>query len=251
MDAFLAALPKLLFCSLSALPIALGLFIAVHHLSAGARPAYLKHLTASLTAGAVALALLWSSLFGDSLSKSSTAALIFAVAPFYAGAAYGLVYGIAALIFRKAAPLQPIPSLARAALLLPMLVLAVLMAGLVKTSAQDNETTIAERSANPATLRRLLAQAQSGELDKFAIALHLAQNPDAPADVLATLARFEHAAVRAHVAHNPATPPAVVASLRDDCASFVRKAVVARLGPDTAAGATSMPTGECALARWR
>jgi len=251
MDAVLVALPKLLFCSLSALPLAIGLIAAIRHLRKGSRSGYFVNLAASVAAGAVTLGLLWSSLFGDSLSKSSTAALILAIAPVYAAVAQALIYAIGVLIFKKSSSRQTIPFLARSALLIPLLMLAVLMFGVVKISVQGNEAEIAERSANLTTLHQLYEQSRTGEVDTFAVPMHLAQNPDAPPDILSALAQHDHPVIRAHVASNRNTPLPVVTALRYDCAAFVRKIVVQRLGPDTSGKTPTAPTGKCALARWR
>ncbi|HEU4777920.1 MAG TPA: hypothetical protein VFS95_13955 [Telluria sp.] len=251
MDAVLVALPKLLFCSISALPLLIGVIAARRHLRAGAGTAYFLHLFAAVAGGAVALALLWSSLFGDNLSKSSTAALILAIAPVYAAAAQGLVFAIGTVIIKKSSTPRAIGPIARAALLIPALMLAVLMFGLVNIAFEGNESEIAERSANLTTLRELYGKSRSGELDAFSIPLHLAQNPAAPADILNALASHDHPTVRANVASNRNTPLPVVAALRYDCAGFVRKVVAQRLGPDTSGQPAPAPTGHCALARWR
>lgn len=251
MDAILVALPKLLFCSLSALPLIIGIIAALRHLRAGSRAYYFLHLAAGLAGGALALALLWSSLFGDNLSKSSTAALILAIVPMYAAAAQVLIFGIGSVILKKPSTQRSIGAVARAALLVPLLVLAVLMFGLVKISFEDNESEIAERSSDLTTLRQLYEKSRTGELDPFSIALHLAQNPHAPPDILSALANNEHATVRANVADNRNTPLPVVAGLRYDCASYVRKVVVQRLGPATSGQPAPAPTGHCVPARPR
>ena len=251
MDAVFVALPELLFSSISALPLALGTIAAVRHLRAGSRSAYFRHLAASMAAGAVALALLWSSLFGDNLSKSSTAGLIFAVAPIYAALAQGVVYGLAAALFKKSTAPKAISPAARVALLVPLLMLAVLMFGLVKSTAHGNDSALAERASDPETLQRLFEKSRTGEADAFGVPLFLAQNSDTPPGILRELARHDHPAVRAQVARNPSSPEQVVAALRYDCASFVRKIVVERLGPDNALQPAPAPTGECAQERWR
>jgi hypothetical protein len=255
MDAVLVALPKLLFSSFSALPLALGMFAALRHLRAGSRFRYVQHLLASVAAGAAALALLWSSLYGDSLSHSSTAALIFAVAPFYAalaqGIVYGIVFGIAALIRKRLAAPDRIGFVATLPMLAPLLILAVFMFGIVSTAFEGNDAGIAQRSSDPATLHRLYDQSRSGEADAFSVPFSLAQNPNAPPDLLRELAKHEHPAVRAHVADNARTTLAVVSGLRYDCASFVRKVVVQRLGPDTGPAPATAASGRCALDRWR
>src|SRR3954470_980802 len=108
MDTALVVLPKLLFCSIVALPLLIGIIAAFRHLRAGSRAAYFLHVFAAVIGGAVVLALLWSSLFGDSLSKSTTAALILAIAPIYAAAAQGLVFAVGTVIFKKSSKAQAI-----------------------------------------------------------------------------------------------------------------------------------------------
>jgi hypothetical protein len=251
MDVFFISLPAFLFCALSALPLAVGMFLAFRHWRAGKLSAYLGHLIAGSVAGCVALGLLWSSLFGDSLSKSSTAGLIFAIAPFYAVIAQGIVFGLAKAVSRKSTGAAPISAVALGAMLLPLAVFAVLMVGLIKTTINGNDSAVAQRASNPATLQRLLEKSQHGEADAFAVPLYLAQNPNTPPGMLTELARHDHPAVRGHVANHPQTPQAVLAALRNDCASFVRKAAVQRVGPNAAPLAEAERTGTCALERWR
>jgi hypothetical protein len=212
---------------------------------AGRRQAYLHHLVASIAGGTVALALLWSSLFGDALSGSSTAALIFAVVPFYAAAAQASVYGAFRLMAGPATKPGVVSLLGRSALLVPFALFAVLMFGLFQTSFDGNESKLAQHSSEPKTLERLFEQSRTGQADAFGVPLFIAQNPDAPGALLGKIAGHEHPAVRAHVARNPATPRAVVAALRNDCAAFVRKIAVERLGPDDAVQGDAARSGIC------
>lgn len=245
MEAFLIALPGLLFSLIITLPLALGTFAVVRHLRAGARSKYLQNLAGSIAAGAVMLPMLWSSLFGDSLSKSSTAALILAVAPMYGAVAQAIAYFVTAAILRKSPPRQPVSFLARVPMLVPLAMLAVMLSGLVKISMDGNDSDVAEKASNPHTLQQLLDKSRTGQADEFAIPFNLAQNPNAPAGMLTELAMSEHATVRAHVARNPNTPPPVVETLRYDCANFVRKIVVDRLGPRDAIEPPPARTGFC------
>jgi hypothetical protein len=245
MEAFLIALPGLLFSLIITLPLALGTFAVVRHLRAGSRSKYLQNLAGSIAAGAVMLLLLWSSLFGDSLSKSSTAALILAIAPMYGAVAQGIAYFATMAILRKSPAQQPVSFLARVPMLVPVLMLAVLVAGLVKISMDGNDSDVAQKASNPQTLQLLLEKSRTGQADDFAIPFNLAQNPNAPAGMLTELATSEHATIRAHVASNPNTPDPVVETLRYDCASFVRKEVVARLGPKNAIEPPPALTGFC------
>jgi hypothetical protein len=251
MDALIVALPQLLFGSLSALPLAIGIIAAIRQLREGSRAGFVQHLCASTAGGAVALALLWSSLFGDSLSKSSTAGLIFAVAPVYAAVAQGVVHAILGWLFKKAASPRTVSPFAWPALLLPLLMLAVLMFGLVKTSTQGNESGIAQRSSDQATLQRLLEQSRTGAVDAFAVPFNLAQNHNASPEMLVELAKHDNPSVRGQVARNPRTPQATVVALRNDCAKFVRNIAEERLGPNVAAEPASERSGVCVDERLR
>lgn len=244
MDSLLIALPGFLFSSISALPLGLGVLAAVRHKRASARAAYLRNLNASIAAGAVILLLLWGSLFGDDLSSSSTAGQIFLFAPIYAAAAQGIVYGISTAAIGKSAAPETISLSSRRAILVPLSMLIVLMAGLLKTSVEGNELAVAERASNPETLQRLFEQSLTGEADSFGVPLFLAQNPNTPPEILAKLSKHAHPSVRVHVAQHPMTPIDIVSSMGNDCASFVRKAVENRLGPNKAL----QPTPKCGAA---
>jgi len=244
MDNFLIALPGLLLSSISVLPLGLGLIATVRHLRAGSRTAYLRNINGSIAAGAVILLLLWGPLFGEDLSSSSTAGLIFLFTPIYAAVAQGIVYGItAAAIGKEVAPGTISPS-SRRALLVPLSMLVVLMIGILKTSVEGNDLAVAERSSNPDTLQRLFEQSRTGEADSFGVPLFLAQNPNTPPEILVELAKHPHPAVRVQVAQHPKTPKEIVYSLRNDCAPFVREAVEKRLGPNKAL----QPTPKCGAA---
>jgi hypothetical protein len=249
MDSLLIALPGLLLSLISALPLGLGTLAALRHLRSGARSAYLRNLSGSIAAGLVVLALLWGSLFGDDLSSSSTAGLVFLFAPIYAAAAQGIVYGIGASVIKQSTIPEAISLPARRALLVPVLMLAVLLFGLVKISVGGNDLAVAERASNPDTLHRLFEESRTGKADSFGVPLFLAQNRKTPSDILVELAKHEHPAVRAQVAQNPQTPEEVVESLRNDCASFVREFVEKRLGPNKALQPTQPPSGGCAAER--
>jgi hypothetical protein len=251
MDAVFYVLPQLLFSALSALPLVLGMIAAVRHLRAGSRSAYLQNLFASIAGGTVALALLWSSLFGDSLSKSSTAGLIFAVAPVYAGVAQGIVHAVAGAFLKRLRSPVAISSFARVPLLFPLGLLAVLMFGIVNTLSYETDSDVARRTSDPKALRRFYEQSRSGQMDAFRVPLTLAHNPVTPVDILIELAKHEHPAVRLEVARNPRTPQEVVAALRDDCSSYVRAMGVERLGPSSAPLPADQRSGGCAYEKWR
>lgn len=243
MEAFLIALPGFLFSSISALPLALGTLAAGRHLRAGTRLAYLRNLNGSIAAGGVALLLLWGSLFGDDLSSSSTAALIFLFVPIYAAAAQGIVYCITTVAVRNSAPTEDLSPTTRRAFLLPLAMLGILMFGLITNSMGSNDMTVAERSSDPTTLRGLFDDSRSGKADPFSVPLFLTQNPNTPTDILVELAKHGHPAIRAQVVQHVNTPEQVVEGMRNDCAGVIRRLVEERLGPNKALQArTRLPT---------
>lgn len=184
----------------------------------------------------MALGLLWGSLFGTDLSKSSTAGLIFLFVPIYSGIALAGGYGLGALAYRRLIDLAgtaeqkvSISPSTRRFVLVPVAMLGVLMFGIVKYSVQHNDMAVAERASSPETLHWVYDKVQRGEADPFSIPLFLAQNPNAPADILEKLSRHDHPSVRIFVATNRNTDLGVVASLKNDCSDHIRKAVEERL----------------------
>lgn len=226
----LVMIPGFLFTSILALPLGLGLFFAVSHLRRGARIKYLRNLYGSIAAGIVAFLLLSGSLFGDDLSSSSTAALIFLFAPIYSALAFGTVYGVSTLLLGKPETSESIPSVERIFLSIPITILLVLIVGILKISIQGNDRTIAYESSNPDILVQMYNKSLHGEADSFSIPLGLTQNPNTPPEVLRQLSLHEHRAIRTHVAQHKATPIDVLSSLQNDNALCVRKVVKKRLG---------------------
>jgi hypothetical protein len=248
-------LPGLLLMSASAAPLAIGTLAAVFHLRKRNVGPYLRSLWASTGAGFVALGLLSGSLFGTDLSKSSTAGLIFLFVPIYAGIALGIGYGLGALAHRRAVKLAgavdqdvTIPSGARRFVWVPVAMLGVLMFGIIKHSVQHNDMAVAERASDPDTLHWVYAKMERGEADPFSIPLFLAQNPNAPADLLAKMSEHDHPSVRVFVATNRNTDLTVVASLKNDCSDYVRKAVEERLKLPSGSNSALQPTPKCGAA---
>lgn len=244
MDYFLAGLQKFLLLSVSVLPLGLGTLAAVRHLRARAEKLFLCNLAAGIAAGAVTLVLLWGSLFGDDLSSSSTASLAFLFAPIYAAVAQGIVYSMARVVFRNRPATGEVSAPLRQALLLPVLMLLVLLLGVLKISTQNNDLSVAERSANPETLYRLLDESRSGQADAFGVPLMLAQNLNAPPEILAELAKHKDTAIRAQVAQNPQTPWDVLRCMRFDSSSMVRELASKRLAASQAAQQTQQPESD-------
>lgn len=238
MDVFLIALQKFALLSISGLPLGLGTLAAVRHLRAGAWKAYLCNLAASIAAGTVTLFLLWGSFFGDDLSSSSTASVVFVIAPIYAAVAQGIVYSIAKVVLRNRPMAEAISQPVRKALLLPVFMLVVLLFGLLKISTENNDLSVAGRATNPQTLHRLLDDSRTGKADSFGVPLMLAQNPNAPPEILVELAKHKDTAIRAQVAQNPQTPLDAVGCLRFDSASIVRELASKRLASSQTAQQT-------------
>jgi len=231
MESLLIILPGVLLDAASALPLSIGLLAAAHHKQNGSRALYLRNLNGSIAAGAVSLFLLWGSLFGDDLSSSSTAALIFLFAPIYSAAAQVVVYGVSALVIRRSKSPEAISPVSRRAMLAPLGMLGVLVFGIFMTSVEGSDLAIAHRASNPDTLEKLFEDSRSDGTVSAGVSLFLAQNPNTPPGILSDLAKHHEPAVRVHVVQHPSTPKEVIAGMRNDCSSFVRGAVEQRLGP--------------------
>jgi len=229
-------LPGLALKSISILPLAFGLLIAIRHLRSGRMNLYTRNLFGSLAASVVVLGLLWGSLFGVDLSSSSTAGLIFLFAPIYSLAALlvGYLIGVAANRGSRSADANAvgnplIPGWGRTLIWIPVLILVTVMFGITRYSFLNNDLSVAEHASRPETLRYVLEKAARRNADSFGVPLFLAQNPNAPSDVLERLSKSNEPQVRAFVAGNINTPMSVVASLQEDCADYVRKAARGRL----------------------
>jgi len=232
----LVLLPGLLLMLISTTPLVWGTIMAGRSLRKGNKGAYFRNLGGSIAAGALTLGLLFGSLFGTDLSSSSTAALIFVFAPIYAAAAFGIGYGLGALVYRRLTQAEDntggpikISTYNRNLFWVPVALLGVLLFGIIKYSVQQNDLALAEWASYPETLYRLYAKVERGEADSFGIPLFLAQNRDTPADILEKLSRHDHSSVRILVVTNPSTDRSVVATLREDPSEAIRKAVQERL----------------------
>jgi hypothetical protein len=229
-------LPGLALKLMAVLPLVLGTIGAVRHLRVGRRRPYIRNLFGALAAGVVTLGLLWTSLFGDGLSTSSTAGLIFLFAPIYSAVALLMGYLIGVVINRASSHAHeerdgnlPIRSSERKLVWVPVLLLGIVVFGVIRYSVLNNDLSVAERASRPETMRYVFEKVLAGKADAFGVPLFLAQNPKAPADLLEKLGKSSEPQVRGFVATNPNTPVSVVAGLRDDCAEHVRKAARERL----------------------
>jgi len=229
-------LTKLSLLSISALPLAGGTIAAVRHLRARRLSPYIRNLCGSITAGLVTLGLLFGSLFGDDLSRSSTAAVIFVFVPFFAAGALviGLVIG-AALTRTFPVPAEssgsppPISAVVRSLVSVPIVMLAITIFGIIRLSIQHNHLVVAEHGTRPETLQYAFDRSVRGDADRPGVLVMLAQNANTPASILEKLGESEFPEVRAWLMKNPHTPIAVVVSLRSDCSPWVREAVEIRL----------------------
>ena len=209
----LVMIPGLFFTLISVLPLGLGTLAAIRHLRKGVRTTYIRNLSGSITAGIITILMLFGSLFGDDLSSSSTAALIFLFVPIYATVAFAVGYGVSVLATDKSEVSIPISSVGRLLLLVPITILLVLVVGILKNSIQGNDRAIAYEASNSDILVQLYNKSLHGEADSFSIPLGLTQNPNTPPEILIQLATHEHRAIRTHVAQHKATPIDIVISL--------------------------------------
>jgi hypothetical protein len=245
-------LPGLTLKLISTLPLALGTLAAIRHLLAGRTGPYVRNLCGAIAAGVVTLGLLWSSLFGGNLSNSSTAGLIFLWVPIYSAAALLVGYLMGVTIVRashssdeKNGASPSIPAGKRKLIWIPVAMFMIVTFGITSYSILHNDLSVAEDASHPETLRYVFEKAATGKADTFGVPLFLAQNPNAPADVLEKLSKSNEPQVRAFVATNPNTPVSIVASLRGDCADYVRKAVRERLKDALGSDAALQPTQRC------
>ncbi len=227
-------IPGLFFTLISVLPLGLGILVSIRHLQQGVRSSYIRNLSGSIASGIITLLMLFGSLFGDDLSSSSTAALIFLFVPIYATVAYAVGYGLSILATNKSETSIQISLAGRRLLIIPITILLILVVGIFKNSIQGNDRTIAYKASSSDVLVQLYNKSLHGEVDSFSIPLGLTQNPNTPPEILRQLATHTHRAIRTHVAQHKATPIDVVNILQNDSSPCVRKAVGRRLGiPDS------------------
>jgi hypothetical protein len=247
--------PGLLWTSISAFPLAIGTALAAFHLRRDKSGLYRRNLWSSTTAGIVALGLLWGSLFGNDLSSSSTAGLIFLFVPIYSAVGLGIGYVLGALADRKAnadaRALGTQPTLSRREkrfLGVPIALLALLLFGILKQSVQSNDMALAERATNPETLRQLQQKVVNGTADSFGVPLFLAQNPSTPADILEALSKHDHVSVRVFVVRHPNASQGVLNNMTNDCDSQIREEARARVQAASASNNALQPTPNCGAA---
>lgn len=216
-------LPGLLFSFITILPLLLGVIFAIRHVWQKKRIHYFRNLCGSIAAGVILLMFLYGSIFGDDLSSSSTAGLIFIFAPIYATIAFGLIYGICAFILGKPQDNKPISSNGLMLLSIPATILLVLIVGLFKIAIESNDMAMAHKASNPANLIYLYEKSLHGKADSFSVSLFLAQNPNTPPEILRQLASHEHRAIRTLVARHKSTPQDVLKILKDDNATCIQK----------------------------
>lgn len=229
-------LPGLLLMLISVLPLAIGTVAALTHLRAGRKGPYCSNLWGSVAAGVVTHLLLGGSLFGDDLSSSSTAGLIFIFVPIYSAGALFIGYLIGAAFNRFSHRTSdgtlanpPIPIWLRNLLWIPVFMFAIVLFGVTRYSILNNDLSVAERASRPETLHYVYEKIVSGNADTFGVPLFLAQNQNTPSDILYKLSKSEYPQIRVFVASNPNSPESVVASLREDHVDYVRKAVQKRI----------------------
>ena len=121
----------LLYTLTSALPLGIGLLLSFHYLKKKNRTLYYRNLFASIFSGMVILLLLYEALFGDYLSKSSTAAVIFFFAPIYGTVAYFVGYGLTMLATDKTEASKAFLLVDRLMMIVPIVMFLVLTMGII------------------------------------------------------------------------------------------------------------------------
>lgn len=245
-------LPGLGLKLIATLPLLLATIGAVRHLLAERKHPYIRNLFGAIAAGVTTLGLLWSLLFGEDLSRSSTAGLVFLFTPIYSTVAFFIGYLMGVVANRAsrreekdARDNSPMASRARKLVWLPAILLGIVVIGITRNAILNNELSVAGRASRPETLRYLFAKAVAGEADTFGVPLFLAQNPNAPIDLLERLSKSDESQVRGFVVTNPSTPVSVVVGLREDCADNVRRAVRERLKNVSGADPGPQATPKC------
>lgn len=231
----IAIIPKVILASLSVLPLAFGVWGALKRRKGSDQSQYINYLVASILTGTVTLYFLYDSLFGRALESSSTAALVFVVVPFYALIILLVSLGIGKLIIRVISKGMQKDSKHRYSgvinnlIFLPILVIAVLEVGVLKQSITTNDLSVAETARSANALRYLYNQAAKSGRDTFGIFLFMAQNKNAPSDILEKLSRSNYPQIRIFVVSNPNTDYSVLEKLARDDIEYVRKAAKKRL----------------------
>ena len=115
----------------STLPLGIAILKALHHLKKENRTLYYRNLFASIFSGMVIFLLLYEALFGDYLSKSSTAAVIFFFAPIYGTVAYFVGYGLTMLSTDKTEASKAFLLVDRLMMIVPIVMFLVLTMGII------------------------------------------------------------------------------------------------------------------------
>ena len=115
----------------STLPLGIAILKALYCLKKENRTLYYRNLFASIFSGMVIFLLLYGALFGDYLSKSSTAAVIFFFAPIYGTVAYFVGYGLTMLATDKAEASKPFLLVDRLMIIIPIVMFFVLTMGII------------------------------------------------------------------------------------------------------------------------
>jgi len=207
------------------LPLVIGLLTSFNYLKKDNRKYYIINLTGTIFAGIITLLLMYTSLFEDALSTSSTASLIFLFVPIYATIAYIIGYWLSFFILETK---PEISSFSRKLIIIPIIILVILLAGIIKISIDGKDRSLAYSESNSKILTNLYQKSLNGEVDSFSIPLGLTQNPNTPSKILRQLAKHNHRAIRTHVAQHKNTQIDVILILETDTKLCVRKAALKR-----------------------
>lgn len=226
-------LPSLLLMSLSILPQGVGLILAIVSLRARRPSSYVMHLLASSAAGIVGVYFLRDLVFGSALRSSSTAGLAFIFIPFFTlgGLLVGYVMAIPVKLTLNLSILkdQHIPSVLKKLLVLPAGIFMILFLGILNKTISSNDLNVSERAMSSGALHYELAKSKRPGADRFGITLFLAQNVNAPDEILQELSKSPYPQIRAQVANNPRTSISIIQSLQKDSDKDVRDIAEKRL----------------------
>jgi hypothetical protein len=220
------------------LPVAVATVLAGLHFRANRLAAFRRQLCAATLAGVVALALVSDKLFGEAHYAASMGNLIFPFALMCACVAWLLGYGIGHAIdkmkTRKATPAHT----TLWGLCLPSALICIYLAGAARYIAPSVDRDLAARSIQAETLRRI-------EVQDVVMAVTMAENRAAPADVLDQLGQHANNIVRMGVSRHPNASKDLLLKLALDCNARVREKAKSRLDGTDALVSQGQPTADC------
>lgn len=219
-----ASAPHFALMAISILPSAIGIAIAAFNLRIANQRGYHSALSGSIASSITSALMLAPVLLGT--DPSPMAALRFFSVPFLSLLALFVGIALGARVYDK-----KLLSMGGGVLVLPLLVVLLVVIGIGKVAMFSAEEKLARSALHPEVLHAIAGRVERGGQAMRETASLLAQNPNAPADVLGELASHADSDVRLHVAKNPSTPDAVLAVLCQDPNASVRQLATQRQAP--------------------